>query len=76
GLITPNILKGDDIADRSKADSVGKLLVCVQAFWMAVNIFARKISNLPSTLIEVNVMIHVFLTIAVYGLWWHKPLAV
>jgi hypothetical protein len=76
GLITPDILKDDDIADRSKADSLGKLLVCVQAFWMAVNIFARKISNLPSTLIEVNMMIHVLITIAVYGLWWHKPLAV
>jgi hypothetical protein len=37
GFIRPDILNNDEIADRSKADSLGKLLVCVQALWMVVN---------------------------------------
>jgi len=76
GLITPDILKDDDIADRSKANQLGKLLVCVQALWMVVNCVARKASGRPTTLIELNVIVHVVVAVVVYGLWWYKPLAV
>jgi hypothetical protein len=76
GLITPDILNDKDIADRSKADSLGKLLVCVQALWMVVNCIARKASGRPTTLIELNVIVHVVVAVVVYGLWWYKPLAV
>ena len=75
-LITPDILNHKDIADRSKADSLGKLLVCVQALWMVVNCIARKASGRPTTLIELNVIVHVVVAVVVYGLWWYKPLAV
>jgi len=75
-LITPDILNDKDIADRSKADSLGKLLVCVQALWMVVNCIARKASGRPTTLIELNVIVHVVVAVVVYGLWWYKPLAV
>ncbi|KAF8535523.1 hypothetical protein BDD12DRAFT_751767 [Trichophaea hybrida] len=76
GLINPDLLKDDDIKDRSKADSLGKLLVCVQALWMVVNCIARKASHKPTTLIELNVIVHVVVAVVVYGLWWYKPLAV
>jgi len=76
GLIKPNILNDNDITDRSKADSLAKLLVCIQAFWMVINCIARRASGLPSTLVELNVIIHVIVAIVVYALWWHKPLAV
>jgi hypothetical protein len=76
GLITPDILKDDDITDRSKANQLGKLLVCVQALWMVVNCIARKASGRPTTLIELNVIVHVVVAVVVYGLWWYKPLAV
>jgi hypothetical protein len=76
GLITPDILKDDDITDRSKANQLGKLLVCVQALWMVVNCVARKASGRPTTLIELNVIVHVVVAVVVYGLWWYKPLAV
>jgi len=52
GLIIPNILENRNIADRSKADSLGKVLVCVQALWMVVNCVARKASGLPTTLVS------------------------
>jgi hypothetical protein len=75
-LITPDCLNNDDIADRSKADSLGKLLVCLQALWLVVNCIARKASGKPTTLLELNVIVHVVVAVVVYGLWWHKPLAV
>lgn len=75
-FIRPQILNNDEIADRSKADSLGKLLVCVQALWMVINCIAPKASGLPTTLVELNVVVHVVVTVIVYGLWWHKPLAV
>jgi len=75
-FIMPNILNNKEIADRSKADSLAKFLVCVQAMWMVVNCIARKASGLPTTLVELNVVVHVVVAVAVYVLWWHKPLAV
>jgi hypothetical protein len=76
GLITPECLNNDDIADRSKADSLGKLLVCMQALWLVINCIARKASGKPTTLVELNVIVHVVVAVIVYALWWHKPLAV
>ena len=56
-IIIPYIVKDDNIADRSKEDSLGKLLVFVQALWMVVNCIARKLSEKPTTLIELNVIV-------------------
>ncbi|KAF8539124.1 hypothetical protein BDD12DRAFT_738452 [Trichophaea hybrida] len=75
-LIKPDILRNNEIADRSKADSLAKFLVCIQAIWMVVNCIARKVNGLPTTLVELNVVVHVAVAVVVYGLWWHKPLAV
>ncbi|KAF8538670.1 hypothetical protein BDD12DRAFT_715291, partial [Trichophaea hybrida] len=43
---------------------------------MVVNCIARKDSELPVTLLELNVIAHVLMTVVVYSLWWYKPLAV
>ncbi|KAI5790980.1 hypothetical protein FPQ18DRAFT_237787, partial [Pyronema domesticum] len=75
-VLHPGILDQESILDRSKADSLAKLLVCAQAFWMVVNVIRRKSSGLPSTLIELHVVTHAIVTVIVYGLWWHKPLGV
>ncbi|KAI5820310.1 hypothetical protein BZA77DRAFT_372432, partial [Pyronema omphalodes] len=76
GVLHPGILDDKAIADRSKADWLAKLLVCAQALWMVFNVIGRKASGLPSTLIELNVIVHVVVMVVVYGLWWNKPLAV
>jgi hypothetical protein len=67
-LISPDILQDDDVADRSKADSLGKLLVCVQALWMVVNCIARKASGKLICIIELNVIVLVVVAVVVYGL--------
>lgn len=75
-VLHPGILDDKAVTDRSKADSLAKLLVCAQAFWVVINIIARKASGLPSTLIELNVVVHVVVNVVVYGFWWNKPLSV
>ncbi|KAI5820334.1 hypothetical protein BZA77DRAFT_104871 [Pyronema omphalodes] len=76
GVLQPGILDDKAITDRSKADWLAELLVCAQALWMVLNVIGRKASGLPSTLIELNVIVHVVVMVVVYGLWWDKPLAV
>jgi hypothetical protein len=68
----PNITL-DDIKDKNKADGLAKLLVCVQAGWMIVQVISRAASGLPSTLLEVHVVAHVVCALIMYVLWWHKP---
>jgi hypothetical protein len=75
-ILHPGLLDEKTIADRSKANSLAKLLMCAQAFWVVINVIARKANGLPNTLIDLNVVVHVVITIFVYALWWNKPLAV
>lgn len=67
-----SILKAE-VADKGKANMVGKLLVCCQALWITVACLCRKISGLPVPLLEVHVVVHVLCTVIVYCFWWRKP---
>jgi hypothetical protein len=62
------------ISDKSKADSLAKTLVCVQAGWLVVQCIARLVTGLPVTLLEVVTLAHCLCTLGMYMLWWHKPL--
>ena len=50
--VLPDITE-EDIRDRSKADALSKLIVCVQAAWFVAQSINRLASTLPITLIEV-----------------------
>jgi hypothetical protein len=71
----PDIYK-EFIADKSKADSLAKLLVCVQAVWCLLQFIGRLASHLPVTLLEVNTLGHAICALAIYMSWWYKPLDV
>lgn len=64
------------IRDKSKADILAKVLVCVQVAWMLVQTIGRKAVGYPITLLEVHTLVHVACAIAMYGLWFQKPLDV
>ena len=61
------------IADKTKADSLAKLLVCAQALWMFVQTIVRKAYGLPVTLLELNTLAHVGCALVMYAIWWSKP---
>lgn len=62
-----------DIRDKSKTDSTGKLICCLQVSWMLIQAISRLAVNLPVTPLEVNTIAHVFCALINYTLWWHKP---
>jgi hypothetical protein len=63
----------DEIKDKNKADGLAKLLVCIQAGWMIIQVISRTAAGLPTTLLEVHVVAHVVCALIMYMLWWHKP---
>ncbi|KAH8705337.1 hypothetical protein BGW36DRAFT_310877, partial [Talaromyces proteolyticus] len=62
------------IGDKGNANTISKLLVTVQIFWMIIQSIGRKISGLPVTLLEVHVLIQIIYSIVAYCCWWAKPL--
>lgn len=71
GILPP--IPVETINDKSKADLMAKLLVCVQGSWMLVQALGRKIDGLPLTLLELNTIMHVVCAILMYVLWFNKP---
>lgn len=63
----------DYIKDKSKADSLAKVIVLLQATWFLVQAIARLVFHLPVSLLEVNTIGHVLCALVMYLLWWNKP---
>ncbi|KAI5843781.1 hypothetical protein DFP73DRAFT_63848 [Morchella snyderi] len=63
----------NEVKDKGKANVLAKFLVCAQALWMVMNCFLRRAAGLPITIIELNVIVHVFCAVVVYACWWKKP---
>ena len=66
-------VSADDIKDKNKADGLAKLLVCIQAGWMIVQVISRAAIGLATTLLEVHTVAHVVCALVMYVIWWHKP---
>ncbi|KAF2190298.1 hypothetical protein K469DRAFT_438703, partial [Zopfia rhizophila CBS 207.26] len=64
----------EEIRDKSKANTLAKALVVLQAGWMLVQVIGRLIDRLPVTLLEVNTVAHVLCAFSMYTMWWNKPL--
>ena len=56
-----------------KSDKLAKTLVCLQVSWLVIQAIARRIENLPVTLLELNTIAQVWVALVIYGLWWFKP---
>lgn len=71
GLI-PDIAE-KDIKDKSKADSLAKFIVCLQALWFCVQCITRVSQQKAISLLELNTFAHAFCALLIYALWWNKP---
>lgn len=60
----------ETIEDKSKQDTIQKMLVVIQVIWMVVQCVARKSYGLPLSLLEVHTMVHVACAILLYGFWF------
>lgn len=67
-------LSRDFIRDKSKADGLAKLLVCLQALWFCVQCILRIAQGYGVGLLELNIFGHAICALLIYTLWWEKPL--
>lgn len=74
GLLTPP--SEEEIKDRSKADSLSKLIVLVQTLWFVMQCIARHIEHLPITELEIATLAYTVPILGIYICWWNKPLGV
>ena len=58
------------ISDKSKANLLGKALVCIQVLWFSIQCVARKAAAYPLVLLEIHTMVHVLCALLMYILWW------
>lgn len=65
-----------EIQDKSKGDTVSKVLAVVQTGWFVLQCLARWVEHLPVTELELATLAFATLSFATYGFWWYKPLNV
>ena len=64
----------EHIRDKSKADGLAKVLVCLQALWFCVQCLVRVTQSQDISFLELNTFAHAVCALLTYALWWHKPL--
>ena len=74
-LALPEITE-DEISDKSKANLLAKILVCLQTGWFVVQCCARAHQSLPLTTLELATISYVWCTWGIYSQWLKKPLDV
>ena len=60
----------ETISDKSKANLIGKALVCLQAIWFVLQCIARHLAGYPLTLLEVHTSVHAICAVIMYIIWW------
>lgn len=65
-----------ELRDKSKADSVAKLLAFIQTGWLVLQTIARAVEHLPITPFELTSIALACTSLTTLGFWWHKPLDV
>ena len=64
------------ISDKSKANLLGKGLVCVQVIWFFIQWVTRVAAQYPLALIEIHAVVHVVCALSMYILWWKASLEI
>ena len=74
--VNPNLLPNipmDQISDKSKSDTLAKILVCLQAIWFCAQCISRVAAGLSISLLELNTFAHALFALCAFILWWEKP---
>jgi hypothetical protein len=73
GSVEMPVIEEEDIEAQSKSDALSKGIAILQLAWFVLQLAARYIQNLPTTLLEIDTLAVVALACISYGLWWKKP---
>ena len=72
-IVSPRI---EELANQSKGDALSKCVAIGQTLWFVVQCIARLITHLPLASLEVMTLAYTVITVAMYIVWWNKPLNV
>lgn len=61
------------IMDRSKSDSLGKILTSFQATWVSLSVIGRLVAGQTLSLVEAATMAYVLLGLVTFITWFRKP---
>lgn len=75
-IILDQKIPNEDIRDKSKADILAKMLVCIQALWIVFQAFEREVTGYPLALLEVHTIVHVVCALTTYAFCFRKPLSI
>ena len=76
GKIDFPLITEEEIEDRSKADSLAKVIAVSQTTWFIAQCISRTAQGLITTEIELITLAFAALNGILYFLWWNKPLDV
>jgi hypothetical protein len=62
-----------EIQDKSKASGLERFLAVFQTGWILLQCYGRQLEGLHICLLEINTAIHILIAIAMYAIWWEKP---
>jgi hypothetical protein len=57
------------VQDKSKADLLAKMLLCVQVTWIVIQCIGRKAAGYPISLLEIHVLVHIACALIMYAFW-------
>lgn len=66
-------ISAKNIWDKSKADTMARLLTLAQALWLIVQLIGRAIQGLSTTTLELSAAAIVFCTFGTFVCWLRKP---
>ena len=66
-------ISDESIKDKTKADSLAKLLAFAQVLWFVSQVVQRKVAGLPISLLEYHVLVNIACGLIIYSLWFSKP---
>lgn len=66
----------DDICDRSKNNTVAKLLTVAQTTWFLTQFIRRWVTQQPTTQLEVMTVAYTVLNVIIYAAWWNRPYSI
>lgn len=70
-LVAPT---SDELENQSNGDALSKGVAILQTLWFVMQCIARRIEHLPVTSLEVMTLAYTVITVAMYIVWWDKPL--
>jgi hypothetical protein len=66
-------ITAEEIWDKSKADTLAKIITLIKASWLVIQLLGRAILHLPTTTLELSAGAIVLCTFGTFFCWLHKP---